>query len=138
VLLVTIVILGSGARSSAASQAQSRPTLVKVARVESLGRILVTGKGFALYHWTKEKRGKLECTGQCAAVWPPLLLPNGAAVHGIVSGVAGKFGVVIRPDGARQLTYNGMALYSYVDDTRPGEALCQGIEGWYVLKVGSR
>jgi predicted lipoprotein with Yx(FWY)xxD motif len=137
-LLFAIVLLGSLAQGNAASHAQPLPTLVKVARVGSLGRILVTSKGFALYHWTKEKSGTIKCTGQCASVWPSLLLSKGALAPKIVPGAAGRFGLVIRPDGARQLTYNGMALYSYVDDTKPGEALCQGIEGWYVLKASSR
>jgi predicted lipoprotein with Yx(FWY)xxD motif len=109
--------------------------LVKVAQVGTLGRILVTAKGFALYHWTQEKHGKIKCVGDCAKAWPPLLLPAGTSAPKSVSGAWGKFGVVIRPDKTRQLTYNGAALYTYVDDTKPGEALCQAVGGWYVLKV---
>jgi predicted lipoprotein with Yx(FWY)xxD motif len=135
--LFAIILVASPAQSGAASQVLSHPTPVKVARVGSLGRILVTSKGFALYHWTKEKGGKIKCTDQCAQSWPPLLLPKGAVAPRTISGVAGRLGVVIRPDGTHQLTYNGMALYTYVDDTKPGEALCQAIEGWYVLKASS-
>lgn len=131
VILIALLIPSlTGGQALAGS---SHQTLVKVARVGKLGNILVTNKGFALYRWTKEKPGQIKCTGECARVWPPLLLPAGASAPKSVSGASGTFGVITRPDKTRQLTYNGHALYTYVSDTKPGEALCQGAEGWYVL-----
>jgi Secreted repeat of unknown function len=44
---------------------------------------------------------------------------------GIVAGVievAGRLGTVTRVGGATQATYNGHPLYTYVGDTRPGQA----------------
>ncbi|HEX6507998.1 MAG TPA: hypothetical protein VF221_10225 [Chloroflexota bacterium] len=137
-LLVTISLLAASGNAGAASSGSTQPALVKVARVGSLGRILVTGKGFALYRWTREKTGTIRCTGQCAKVWPPLLLAKGTTAPKMVSGAAGRFGVITRPDRSRQLTHNGLALYTYTGDTKPGEALCQGADGWYVLSASSR
>ena len=137
-LLLALLLVIPAARIDAAPQPSSQHQLVKVAQVGTLGRILVTAKGFALYHWTQEKHGKIKCTGDCAKAWPPLLLPAGVSAPKFVSGVSGKFGMVMRPDKTHQLTYKGMALYTYVDDTKPGEALCQAVGGWYVLKVNGR
>jgi predicted lipoprotein with Yx(FWY)xxD motif len=132
VLLTLLIPSVTGGQALANSSQQS---VAKVAHVGKLGNILVTGKGFALYRWTKEKPGQIKCTGACAKVWPPLLLRAGASAPKSVSGVSGKFGAIVRPDKTRQLTYNGHALYTYVSDTKPGEALCQGAEGWYVLPI---
>jgi predicted lipoprotein with Yx(FWY)xxD motif len=137
-LLAALALLGWTALATAASRGSSPARLARVGQVSSLGRILVTNKGFALYHWTQEKHGQIRCTGQCARVWPPLMLAKGTTAAKTIPGVAGTFGVVIRPNKTRQLTYDGMALYTYVDDTQPGEALCQGAEGWYVIQASSR
>ena len=121
--------------TSAASTHQSTAGLVKVAKVGKLGNILVTSKGFALYHWTHEKKHQIKCTGACATIWPPLLVPAHAKLATHIRGAMGAFGVITRPDGTHQLTYQGKALYRYTTDTKPGEALCQGFEGWYVFSA---
>jgi predicted lipoprotein with Yx(FWY)xxD motif len=133
VLLVAVLLPAVTGGQVLASTAQQ--AVVKVAHVGKLGNILVTSKGFALYRWTKEKPGQIKCTGACAKVWPPLLLRAGDSVPKRVSGVPGKFGLIVRPDKTRQLTYDGHALYTFSSDTKPGEALCQGVEGWYVLPI---
>ena len=133
VLLVAVLlpaVIGGQVLASTA-----HPAVVKVAHVGKLGNILVTSKGFALYRWTKEKSGQIKCTGACAKVWPPLLLRAGTSVPRRVSGVPGTFGLIVRPDKTHQLTYDGHALYTFSSDTKPGEALCQGVEGWYVLPI---
>lgn len=112
----------------------SMQAMVKVAPVGNLGNILVTSEGLALYQWTEEQPGEIKCTEQCAVVWPPVLLGRDTSVTEHVPGVPGAFGVVVRPDETRQLTYNGHALYTFMGD-KPGEANCQGVMGWYVLPI---
>jgi predicted lipoprotein with Yx(FWY)xxD motif len=121
--------------TSAAATHQSTAGQVKVAKVGKLGSILVTSKGFALYEWNQEKKHQIKCTGACATTWPPLLVPAHATLAKHIRGAMGTFGVIMRPDGTHQLTYQGKALYTYQGDTKPGEALCQGSEGWYVFSA---
>jgi predicted lipoprotein with Yx(FWY)xxD motif len=125
---------GPAANSTVTVDKKSQPP-VKVVRVSGFGRILVTARGFALYNFTPERNGAIKCTGGCAKVWPPLLLPKGAAPPRAVRGAAGTFGVVVRPEGKRQLTYRRRPLYTYVDDKKPGQVLCDGVNGWFAVRV---
>jgi predicted lipoprotein with Yx(FWY)xxD motif len=89
------------------------------------GAILFDGKGFALYGFTKDPRGRSTCSGACAAAWPPFVVPSRAR-----AGAGAKsrlLGVVKRADGRLQATYAGRPLYYYIGDRRPGQVLCQNV-----------
>lgn len=89
------------------------------------GGILFDGKGFVLYAFTKDPRGRSTCSGPCAAAWPPFIVPSSArAGDGTKSRL---LGVVKRADGRLQATYAGRPLYYYVGDRRPGQILCQNV-----------
>lgn len=108
------------------------PPTVRVARAGKLGEILVGGRGMTLYHFTRDAPGKPACTGACLTLWPPLLLAKGASEHP-GSGVS-HLGVLGRPGGKRQVTFDGEPLYYYSGDSKPGQVSGQGIEGlWFVV-----
>jgi predicted lipoprotein with Yx(FWY)xxD motif len=89
------------------------------------GSILFDGKGFALYAFTKDPKGRSTCSGACAAAWPPFILTK-RATAGV--GVDNKLlGVTRRADGKLQATYGGKPLYYYVGDRKPGQVLCQNV-----------
>ena len=90
------------------------------------GRILSDGRGFALYAFTRDRRGgKSTYYGDCAEAWPPYIAK---ARPGAGSGVRGALiGTVRRADGRLQVTYNGRPLYYYVGDRQPGQVLCQDV-----------
>jgi predicted lipoprotein with Yx(FWY)xxD motif len=54
-----------------------------------------------------------------------------------VPGLRGKLGTVTRPDGTTQLTYNDKPLYTFVQDTQPGDANGDGFTDlggtWHVV-----
>src|SRR4051812_12543566 len=87
---------------------------------DQFGPILATPKTQPLYYWTVEKRagGKIRCTGRCARLWPPLYAKGAVPKH--IAGIKGTFGAIRRPDGRRQVTYNGLAMYTYVHEG-PGQ-----------------
>jgi predicted lipoprotein with Yx(FWY)xxD motif len=118
----------SSSNSPSASQASggSGTRVVKTASVSSLGAlVLVDAQGRTLYHLSGEQNGKWICTSTaCVKVWHPLAAPAG----GSPSGTVGSLASVKRPDGAMQVTFKGMPLYSFVGDTKPGEAKGQGIK----------
>lgn len=102
---------------------------------DAFGPILATHAKKALYTWNVEKRagGKIRCTGACAAAWPPLLA-KGSAVPKRVAGIKGKFGTIRRPNGKRQVTFNGLAVYTYAHE-RPTQVLCDNVDGWFVVRL---
>jgi predicted lipoprotein with Yx(FWY)xxD motif len=115
--------------------ATPKPPAVKV-KNRSFGFILQSRNRLPLYYWRVEKRagGKIRCTGQCARVWPPLVVRSRAAVPKRMKNVKGKFGVIRRPDGRLQVTFRGLPLYAYHNDP-PNTVLCNNVDGWFVVRV---
>jgi predicted lipoprotein with Yx(FWY)xxD motif len=101
---------------------------------DQFGPILATPKKQALYYWRVEKRagGKLKCFGACAKAWPPLYAKGKVAKR--VAGIKGTFGTVRRPNGRLQVTFNGLAIYTYAHE-RPTQVLCNNVDGWFVVRV---
>jgi predicted lipoprotein with Yx(FWY)xxD motif len=108
------LLAGSGWGASSAfgaSQQTKREAVVFSAEhvAGAKGLVLVEGKGLVVYTFTGDRRDKRgSCTGQCAAIWPPL-----RGVPAVARGVRipGKFG---RIDG--QVTYNGWPLYLFTGE----------------------
>ena len=110
--------------------AQSAPT-VQISDNPTLGTILTDSRGMTLYRFTPDQPNTSNCTGQCAAQWPPLLISSGQPVAG--AGVTGQLGVITRTDGTQQVTYNGLPMYVFSGDAKPGDTNGQGLGNiWYV------
>jgi predicted lipoprotein with Yx(FWY)xxD motif len=135
---------GSGA-TSPATTAKRAPAGAKPAKPGETvavgsttnGRILVDDRNVPLYLFTKDGRGPSECSGECAAEWPPLLT-KGVPRAG-KGARAALLGTVKRSDGALQVTYDGRPLYHYVDDS-PGQVRCQAVfefGGYWYIVAGS-
>jgi predicted lipoprotein with Yx(FWY)xxD motif len=73
--------------------------------------------GRTLYSLTADSPRSSVCTGQCAAIWPPLL-SNGVARTG--TGAERRLGTIRRPDGTLQVTYNGRPVYFFAFDLGAG------------------
>jgi predicted lipoprotein with Yx(FWY)xxD motif len=110
-------------------------TVALKAETTSVGTILASPKGLTLYYYTEDRRGsgRSVCTGSCAAAWPPLIAPVSAPAGVMLPGPVGE---ITRADGTRQVTINGFPIYRYADDTAPGQAAGNGVEGaWHVIKI---
>jgi predicted lipoprotein with Yx(FWY)xxD motif len=47
--------------------------------------------------------------------------------------VTGELGTITTPDGKQQVTLNGLPLYYFAQDARPGDILGQGVNNvWYL------
>ena len=112
------------ALASPRTQSEARSTLT--ARDSRFGRILFDGKGFTLYAFTRDPRGKSVCSGACAGAWPPYLVAKAARPG---AGTRARLlGTTRRADGRLQVTYAGRPLYYYVGERSPGQILCQNVE----------
>ena len=76
----TIVVAPVGISCAAAAAARPHSAAAKpaptvlVRSTSSYGKILVNGKGYTLYLWTKDKPNKSACSGPCLGVWPFVLV----------------------------------------------------------------
>lgn len=131
----------SSAKSSTSSTPTATPTsssapsgTVRVAS-SSLGKILVNSSGLTLYLFKGDVGTTSECTGACAAAWPPLLAKGRPTAGTGVS--ASKLGTTARSGGTKQVTYNGHPLYLFIQDTKPGDVTGQGVTAfgapWFAL-----
>jgi predicted lipoprotein with Yx(FWY)xxD motif len=85
--------------------------------VSGVGEVLVDSSGKALYTNDMDTGSKIACTGQCLTEWVPLAAPSGGKPTSDDSAVQAKLGTVKRPDGSSQVTFGGLPLYSFVEDT---------------------
>ncbi|MFL5917735.1 MAG: hypothetical protein ACJ74X_03330 [Gaiellaceae bacterium] len=121
-LLATLLALA--AFGAAAPAESSSPPTVK-AQPSSYGRILFDGRGFVLYGFTRDPRGKSACSGSCATAWPPYLVKS--RPHAGAGAARRLLGTTRRRDRSLQATYAGRPLYYYVGDRKPGQILCQNV-----------
>jgi predicted lipoprotein with Yx(FWY)xxD motif len=105
-----------------------------VASDPTLGNILVdSSTKMTLYIFTKDTPGVSNCSGQCAVLWPPYIVPAGATPSG-GSGITATLTTITRADGTLQLAVNGMPVYFWAKDKKAGDVTGQGVGGvWFVL-----
>jgi predicted lipoprotein with Yx(FWY)xxD motif len=128
--------MATEASGPAATDAASTLTV----RSSAYGRILFDSRGRALYAFTRDPRGRSDCSGACAAAWPPYIARGRLRAAGPVE--RSLLGTTRREDGSRQVTYAGRPLYYYVGDRRPGEVRCQNVREfggvWLVMRANGR
>ncbi|PQZ91616.1 hypothetical protein CQ018_13335 [Arthrobacter sp. MYb227] len=123
----------SPSASSSATTASPNSSAVDLkTATSSLGNIVVDGKGMSLYFYTLDTKGTTTsaCTGACLEAWP-IAVASSATPK--IEGVTGTVSTITSPDGKLQLTLNGMPLYNFVQDSKPGDVLGQGVKDvWYL------
>jgi len=89
----------------------------------------------ALYTYGPDQghNGMSTCTGGCLQAWPALTVPAGAVPTG-GTGVTGTLAAVKQANGTYQVTYNGSPLYTFVQDSAPGQVTGNGVAGFSVVK----
>lgn len=123
----------SGAKSST-------PKGVISVGATTAGKVLVDPHKMTVYVFARDTRGHSACSGTCVTYWPPVSGADASAAP--ASSVTAKLGSLKRSDGSTQLTVNGFPVYTYVGDSKPGQATGQGknLSGgvwWVVAPDGS-
>lgn len=111
--MVPLMSLSVSVLGFAADAPMDMPDGVHVKEVATAGgpfEVLADSNGMTLYTFDMDRDpGRSVCTGQCAALWPPLLASEGAEDQG-------SWTIVTQPDGARIWAYHGKPLYTFVKD----------------------
>ena len=138
-IVLLIALIGSALVPTVASAlaltgpqtvAGTKPAIV--IRTGNLGKVLATPTRFGIYYWSVEKKagGRIRCTGQCTAAWPPVYVKG--TVQKRIKGVSATFGTIKRGT-KRQLTINGLPAYTYHHDPA-GVVLCDKVDGWFAVR----
>jgi predicted lipoprotein with Yx(FWY)xxD motif len=139
---VAAVALGVGALSAgtlavsspaSAAGSSGKPLTITTQRVAKVGTVLATKSGLTLYRYSVDPAGTVTCTGACAKVWPPLLLPKGSTHVKAPHGVKG-LSVIHVAGGRLQVFFHHQALYTFISDKKRGQASGQGVENdWFAV-----
>ncbi len=121
-ILPIVAVLAVAALFSSLAAAQTTKRVVKEAQSRSLGTVLTANNGLTLYTLSAEKHGNFICKGSCLKIWFPLVVAPGVKPTGPVA-----LGTVKRPDGRRQVTFNGRPLYMFASDSKKGDTKGEGI-----------
>ncbi len=138
--LAALAVMGGPASAMGAGKAGTKATpaakvVVNEVSLAKYGKALVDQKGLALYFDTANKPMHFACTGDCLTAWPPLVLAKGQTAALAGKGVTG-LGTVRGPSGL-QVTWQGKALYTFVEDTK-GTVMGQGIgHVWFVTQLSA-
>jgi predicted lipoprotein with Yx(FWY)xxD motif len=130
----------ASARAPASGSAGSRSGATIGTATGAMGAYLTGASGRALYLWVADSQGGSACSGACAQAWPPL---TASATPHATGGVnAADLSLISRPDGTKQVAYNGHPLYYFAGDTGAGMTTGQGSNGfgakwWLVAPSGS-
>ncbi|ALE05976.1 hypothetical protein AL755_11680 [Arthrobacter sp. ERGS1:01] len=132
---------GAGSGGSGTTPAASAPgTSSGLGTAQStLGTIIVNGQGKTAYVFDKDKAGAgtSACTGPCATLWPAITSTTATPT---VTGVTGTVGTISLPNGTKQVTVDGLPLYTYAPDAAAGDVTGQGYGGiwWVVAPTGKK
>ncbi|SCF06446.1 COG4315 family predicted lipoprotein [Micromonospora chokoriensis] len=100
-----------------------------------IGTYVADGQGRTLYRFDKDraKPSTSNCNGECATMWPPLLVKSPGQIY--PSGINPKrVGYVERADGTCQVTIGGWPVYLFANDAAPGDVNGQGVgDTWFAI-----
>jgi predicted lipoprotein with Yx(FWY)xxD motif len=143
-LIVPVALLatacGSSSSSSTPTTTSGAATVAATLSTRTLprvGAVVVNQQGRTLYVFAPDKATKVTCTGGCASVWPPLMVPSGQKPTVSVALKSSLVSSDPDPSGGRVITYNGWPLYLYVADPSAGSDHGQALNSsgglWYVI-----
>jgi predicted lipoprotein with Yx(FWY)xxD motif len=93
------------------------------------GQILVGDEGMTLYIFDKDASGASNCVDKCAENWPPLMAADEDEP------TAAPFSIIERADGSYQWAMDGMPLYYWIKDAKPGDVTGDGVNDvWHVAR----
>jgi predicted lipoprotein with Yx(FWY)xxD motif len=122
-LVLVVAGCGGGGSSSTSTSsetsASSGGTTVSASEVPGLGAVLVDSEGLTVYEFAKDQGSTSSCYGACEQGWPPVVAEGKPSGEGAM---ASQLGTTKRKDGTMQVTYAGHPLYTFAEDTAPGEA----------------
>jgi predicted lipoprotein with Yx(FWY)xxD motif len=134
-LVIVVAAIAVLATTTAAGAGKS--VTISTRKVAKLGTVLVNAKGMTLYMFVPDRQRRVTCVKSCAVAWPPVKTVKGQKLVALGGAKQSLLSSDVDPAGGRVVTYARWPLYTYVGDTKPGQATGQAIDAngglWYVL-----
>jgi predicted lipoprotein with Yx(FWY)xxD motif len=130
----TTTAQAAGQPSSVAGASLPQPgSIVLIVQKSAVGYVLAQANGQVVYTYGKDtKGGQPMCTGSCASIWLPV---TGKPVPSPADTLPGTLGTVSDANGAKQITYNGLPLYTF-KGAKILSTKANGTAGqWHVIKL---
>jgi predicted lipoprotein with Yx(FWY)xxD motif len=108
------------ASGSTGSSGSSGAHTTVAERAAGSGTVLVDDQQRTLYISDQEKGTVLCKSSACLEIWQPLTVANGAKPTGPAD-LRAHLGTLPRPDGTRQVAFDGRPLYTFNLDNGPGD-----------------
>jgi predicted lipoprotein with Yx(FWY)xxD motif len=97
-----------------------------------IGTVLVDANGMTLYAFLNDTAGEPTCTGDCAGAWPPAVVEGEPVVGAGLD--ASVFTVVEHPEAGSMLKAGDWPLYTFAQDSAPGDTNGQGSgDAWFAV-----
>lgn len=109
---------GDDSEDTSAADAGAGSGVVSIQNVDGTD-VLADAEGRTLYTAEVEQGGQILCTDGCTSFWDPIVA-SAADAESVSADLDLDFGVVERPEGDRQLTFDGLPLYSFTEED-PGQ-----------------
>lgn len=123
------VIISKNQPSNQSTSLAPVPTVVTTRVDPKKGSYLADINGNTLYVFDKDTTGKSNCSGTCASIWPPYLVPTTPP-----SSYPINVSFIKRDDNSLQYSWKGMPLYYYAKDSKPGDINGDGVGGiWHLV-----
>jgi predicted lipoprotein with Yx(FWY)xxD motif len=138
-VLGVLAVGSSGAAALAAGHGHTPKPSVAAAHNGHLHQTILVAprSGRTLYEFQPETAHHIMCTGACAKVWPPLLVPSRHTRLHAGAGVHVKLSIVRRPDGKFQIAARGKPLYTFAGDRRRGDVKGQNFQRFFVVPASN-
>jgi len=111
----------------------SVPTL-NLASSTQFSNHLTAANGMTLYTYNKDTLGVSNCTGVCITSWPPYTVSSTTNIS-TPTNIPGLVGTITLQDGTLQVTYNGLPLYFWNQDKKPGDTTGNGVGGFSIVTI---
>jgi predicted lipoprotein with Yx(FWY)xxD motif len=112
---LALAVAGCGGGDDEQSAAASTSSgIVSIASVDGTD-VLADAAGRTLYTAPVEEGGKILCVDACTSFWEPLMATS-AEAEAAAAELDVDLAVVDRPEGDRQLTFDGLPLYTFAEE----------------------
>jgi predicted lipoprotein with Yx(FWY)xxD motif len=129
IAVAALLLVGCGEDDGEDATAAS-PSVVAIENVDGTD-VLTDAQGRTLYTAAVEKGGKILCVGGCTAFWAPVIASADDAERA-ASQLDADLSVLKRPEGSRQLTFDGLPLYTFTEEAAgelTGDGFTDDFEG---------